>query len=74
MGWQMKEQSFTEEKKCQLIMSIQDNGFGGDGGRQPLESALTENTGLEMGQARLRTDSDRSDWREWRQGPDPGRP
>lgn len=70
----MKKQSFTEEMKRQLIMSIRDNGFSGDGGRQPLESALTENTGLEMGQARLRTDSDPSDWREWRQEPDPGHP
>ena len=46
------------ERKPRLIMNSGDNWSGGDGGRQQLEDALTENTGLGMGQAPLRTDSE----------------
>lgn len=53
----MKEQSFTENLKCQLIMNIRDSGFGGAGGWQSLENTMMENTGLGLSQACLRIDS-----------------
>ena len=56
-GWQMKEQSFTENLKCRLIMNIRDSGFGGAGGWQSLENTMMENTGLGLSQACLRIDS-----------------
>ena len=53
----MKEQSFTENLKCQLIMNIRDSGFGGAGGWQSLENTMMENTELGLSQACLRIDS-----------------